>query len=51
MNDLILEFLVEIDDWPALREMSDEQLAERFREWLQRRHPERYSTLQLPLKV
>jgi hypothetical protein len=42
VNDLI---------WPALREMSDDQLAERFSEWLQRRHPERYpQLLQLPLK-
>jgi hypothetical protein len=49
VNDLVLEFLVEVDDWPALREMSDEHLAERFTEWLQRRRPERYPTLQLPL--
>jgi hypothetical protein len=50
VNDLILEFLAEIDDWPSLREMSDDELAERFRGWLQRRHPDRYPQLQLPLK-
>ena len=50
VNELILEFLAEIDeDFAMLREMSDEELGCLFREWLQRRHPERYPTLQLPL--
>jgi hypothetical protein len=50
VNDLVLEFLAEIhEDFPTLRQMSDEELAQLFRDWLQRRHPERYPTLQLPL--
>jgi hypothetical protein len=50
VNELILEFLAEIDeDFAALREMSDDELGRLFQEWLQRRHPERYPTLQLPL--
>ena len=52
VNELILEFLAEIDeDFAMLREMSDEELGQLFREWLQRRHPDRLPTLQLPLKV
>jgi hypothetical protein len=49
VNELILEFLAESDDFATLRQMSDDELARLFREWLQRRHPERYPTLQLPL--
>jgi hypothetical protein len=52
VNDLILEFLAESDaDFATLRDMTDEELGRLFREWLQRRYPERYPTLQLPLKV
>ena len=29
---------------------SDDELTERFREWRQRRNPDRYPQLQLPLK-
>jgi hypothetical protein len=35
MNELILEFLAEIpEDFATLREMSDDELGWRFREWL-----------------
>jgi hypothetical protein len=30
VNDLVLEFLAEIDDWPALRKMRDDEIAESF---------------------
>ena len=51
VNELILEFLAEmVGDFATLREMNDDELGRLFREWLQRRHPERYPTLQLPLK-
>ena len=50
VNELILEFLTEInEDLSMLRQMSDNELGRLFREWLQRRHPERYPALQLPL--
>jgi hypothetical protein len=50
LNELILEFLGEIhEDFPTLRQMSDDEIARLFHQWLQRRHPERLPTLQLPL--
>jgi hypothetical protein len=51
LNELILEFLAEIhEDFTTLRQMSDDEIARLFREWLQQRHLERYPTLQLPLR-
>ena len=45
-------FLAEIDeDLSMLRQMTDDELGQLFREWLQRRHPDRYSTILLRLKV
>jgi hypothetical protein len=36
------------EDVATLRHISDDELARRFREWLQKRHPECYPSLQLP---
>src|SRR5688572_10162494 len=47
LNELILEVLAEIDeDFATLRQMSDEELGRLCREWLQRRHPEWFPTMQ-----
>ena len=54
VTELALEFLAEIDeDLATLRRMSDEELGQLFKDWLHRRHAERFpaGAQDLPLKV
>ena len=50
VNDLILEFLAEIDEgFAMLREMSRRRTRPALSGMAAERHPDRFSTLQLPL--